>query len=218
MVDPRTKPWDRGTKQRRDANAPRALRRVLILCEDTKSSVLYFKKFKVNPREIVLECVGTGMNTDSLVAEAIKRKKNAADARKPYQQIWVVFDKDSFPEDNFRRTRDLAAAHHEITLCWSNECFELWYLLHFDFRDTPVDRHALGGQISEKIGVPYDKASDGTYGHLEKHLQKALQNGKKLEVTNQKVHGDRYRNRSTRVHRLVELLLKFAEDRDAGAV
>lgn len=212
MADQRINPWDRGAKERDIVKEPRALRRVLILCEDTKSSVLYFKKFKVNEKEVVIDCVGTGMNTDSLVEEAIRRKQSAASARKPYQQIWIVFDRDSFPLDNFNRTRDLAAAHPEITLCWSNECFELWYLLHFDLLETPVSRHELPKRISAKLGIPYDKARDDTYEHLAKYQDRALRHARKLATRNQQVYGDRYRNPSTRVHLLVELLRKFAED------
>jgi len=211
MADQRAKPWELGPKKRPAGGAPRALQRVLILCEDTESSVLYFKKFKTNPREVTVECVGTGMNTDGLVEEAIKLKENAEKARKPYQQIWVVFDKDSFPADHFGRTRDLVRAHREITLCWSNECFEVWYLLHFNFFDTPVDRHALGGQISAKTGIRYEKGNADTYDHLKEHMQKALQHARKLESVNATTYGDRYRNPSTRVHKLVELLLKFTE-------
>jgi len=206
----RPKPWERGAKSRDFAKAPRALRRVLILSEDEKSSTLYLRKFGLNPREVQID--GTGMNTDSLVKLAIKRKQAAIREKNPYQQIWVVFDRDDFPMWNVGRAHDLARAHPDIRLCPSNECFEVWYLLHFHFFDTPEDRHALCGKISKQIGVPYEKSRDDIYRHLKDHQQTALRNARKLEARNWENYRDHYLNPSTHVHHLVEFLLKFADN------
>ena len=201
------KPWKQGRKQR--GVKPRELQRLLILCEDTKSSVLYFRKFKFDENEVEIACVGTGKNTDSLAEEAIAREKKARDAGKPYQQIWVVFDRDSFPPANLGRAFDLMRAHPKIEPCLSNECFELWYLLHFDFCDTPVNRHNLGKILSSKIGVPYDKADGKIYDHLESRMNTALKHADRLERRNHELRTHR-ENPSTRVHHLVRLLRKFA--------
>jgi hypothetical protein len=98
-MPPRTKSWDRGKKIRR----PRAIRRILVLCEDSKSSRDYFESFPHDPNLVEIDCVGTGMNTDSLMEGAIRRKKEAIDNKPPYESIWVVFDKDSFSSQQFNR-------------------------------------------------------------------------------------------------------------------
>ncbi len=96
--------WARGQKQPRT----RPLRRLLILCEDTKSSRFYLQQFPFDPNHVQIECVGTGMNTDCLMGEAIRLKEDAQKVKAPYESIWVVFDKNSFPLQNFNRAFDLA--------------------------------------------------------------------------------------------------------------
>jgi hypothetical protein len=58
-----------------DSFRPR--RRVLIACEDEKSSRIYFESFPIDSRRIDIRTVGTGRNTDSLVEHAIALKREA---------------------------------------------------------------------------------------------------------------------------------------------
>lgn len=198
---PPNKGKDRGRKPPR----LRQVRRILILCEDTKSSRDYFARFPVDKDQVEIDCVGTGMNTDSLMENAIKRAKKSRDAGAPYERVWVVFDKDDFDLQNFNRAFELAATHNEITPCWSNECFELWYLLHFHYRDTAIGRHELWPVISKLLGTKYDKADETLYSTLEERLDTALKNAKKLAFENES-NGLQRRNPSTHIHMLVEAL------------
>ena len=94
--------WNKGQKTRR----VRKTRRVLILCEDEKSSRDYFAAFPYKRDQIEIVCVGTGMNTDSLMKDAISRKQKALKTGEPYERIWVVFDKDIY--DPVRRYQEIA--------------------------------------------------------------------------------------------------------------
>jgi len=198
---PGTNRWNRGQKQPRT----RTLRRLLILCEDTKSSCLYLRQFPFDPNQVQIECVGTGMSTDSLMEEAIRRKEKAENAKAPYEQIWVVFDKDDFPMQNFNRAFDLARAHPTILACWSNECFELWYLLHFCYRDTGASRTDIWKLISRYLSDRYDKASVKVFEQLKPKLDDALRNAARLAYQNG-TGPDRHRNPSTNVHELIKVL------------
>ena len=51
----------------RAPTATRERRRVLIVCEDSKSSRYYFESFPVDKQRIEISVLGFGMNTDSLV-------------------------------------------------------------------------------------------------------------------------------------------------------
>jgi hypothetical protein len=195
---------DMGRKQPRK----REVRRILILCEDTKSSRDYFASFPHDKSLVEIECVGTGMNTDSLMQYAVDKAKAARSARSQYERIWVVFDRDSFPQENFNRAFELARTQNRITPCWSNECFEIWYLLHFHYRDTAISRHDLWSVISELLGSKYDKGDDTLHQALEDKIATALQHASKLAFENEKA-GDRTRNPSTRVHELVKALIKL---------
>ena len=50
---------------------PRQRRRVLIYCEDSKSSADYLRSFPIDPKRVEVRVQDTGMNTDSLVEAAI---------------------------------------------------------------------------------------------------------------------------------------------------
>lgn len=196
------KPWQRGKKS---PGKNRPLRRILILCEDEKSSVLYLKEFPVDKDVVEVDCEGTGKNTDSLMEEAIRRKAQAIDEGRPYQEVWVVFDRDSFPQRNFNRAFDLARSHRDIIACWSNECFEFWYVLHFQYQNTAMDRDRIRKEVGKKIGRPYQK-NDGTiFDILTPRLPTALQNANRLYQWNER-NRTRCDNPSTKVHLLVGLL------------
>jgi hypothetical protein len=201
---PRNRGRDRGRKQPQ----LRKIRRILILCEDTKSSRDYFAKFPHDKSQVEIDCVGTGMNTDSLMENAIQRAQTARRDGAPYERVWVVFDKDSFEQQNFNRAFDLARKHNEITPCWSNECFELWYLLHFHYRDTAIGRHEMWPAISQLLEEKYDKAEDGLYAKMTEKLETALKHARKLAYENE-MNGTPTRNPSTRVHELVDALIKL---------
>jgi hypothetical protein len=180
----------------------------LILCEDKKSSRDYFSKFPHDKSQVQIECVGTGMNTDSLMEHAIERAQTARSDGAPYERVWVVFDKDSFEQQTFNRAFDLARNHNEITPCWSNECFELWYLLHFHYRVTAIGRHEMWPVISKLLEEKYDKADDQLHAKMAEKLETALRHARKLAYENE-LNGTPTRNPSTRVHELVDALIKL---------
>lgn len=120
----------------------------------------------------------------------------------------MVFDRDSFPEENFNRAFELARTQNRITPCWSNECFELWYLLHYHYRDTAIGRHEMWPVISKLIEEQYDKADDQLFDKLEGRLETAIRNAKRLYYENS-MAGTPTRNPSTRVHELVDALIKL---------
>ena len=104
---------------------------ILIVCEGTKTEKLYFEEFKVPSARVE----GTGYNTISLVEEAIRLNRGVA-----YDKVWCVFDKDSFPPADFQGAIDLARRHGFHT-AYTNQAFELWYLLHYDYHTSALSRN-----------------------------------------------------------------------------
>src|SRR5271157_2835211 len=123
MPNNRPKSWERPQGNGRKV-AVRNRRRVLILCEDAKSARLYFEGFKLDRRRVEVLPIGTGRNTDSLVQNAIDRKVEATRCGEPFNEIWCVFDRDSFSAQNFNRAFQLARSHG-IFVAWANEAFEI---------------------------------------------------------------------------------------------
>jgi len=146
-------------EQQKNARKPLAVGRVLIVCEGEKTEPNYFKWWQkqlenirgaakskavggieVNSYGDEIKVNGEGKNTNSLVKEAIKLKVQAKiQAKIEYTHVWCVFDRDSFPPKNYNAAIDNARTN-DLKVAYSNEAFELWYLLHFDYVNTGISR------------------------------------------------------------------------------
>lgn len=195
----------------RAGTATRERRRVLIVCEDSKSSRYYFKSFPVDEQRIEISVLGTGMNTDSLVEEAIRKIEQAAKSGQRYSDVWCVFDRDSFPLENYLRAFQLAK-NNKIKVAWANEAFELWYLLHYGYLDAGISRAGYKNKLQDK-GLNYDKADKAIYEKVKPYQERAIKSAAKLEkYWNDKGKACPEReNPSTSVHKLVEYLNELAD-------
>ena len=55
----------------------------------------------------------------------------------PYGKVFVVFDKDDFTPNAFNKAIEKCENNGYIAL-WSNECIELWFLLHFNYLSSNI--------------------------------------------------------------------------------
>jgi len=208
---PASKPWEHRADVRR-LGGTRERRRVLIVCEDSKSSCDYFKSFKVDRNRVEVVAEGRGMNTDSLVKYASRRMDDAERGDRPYNQVWCVFDRDDFPLEKYDRAFQLARVHG-IKVAWANEAFELWYLLHFNYHDSGISRHDYKAKLKPCLGFNYVKSDKTLYAKLRTKQEAALKHARRLEqYWNDR--GERFperHNPSTSVHKLVEFLNELAE-------
>jgi hypothetical protein len=184
----------------RPVDTQEPLERFLIVCEGAKSEPNYFRSFRVSSAAI--RVVGLGMNTRGLVEKAVELSQD-----EDYNQIWCVFDRDSFPAVHFNAALALAA-HHQIKVAYSNEAFELWYLLHFHFYNTAMVRSEYVGKLSELLGIPYRKNLENIYEQLKPRQEAALKNAKRL-LGQYRPANPATDNPSTTVHLLVEQLNRF---------
>lgn len=175
--------------------------RFLIVCEGEKTEPHYFKSFRV-PKDVI-DIYGFGYNPTRLVKKAIQLKKHDGD----YDQVWCVFDRDSVPQTQFKAALTLAK-NNDIQVAYSNEAFELWYLLHFNFYQTAVPRSDYIKKLSKLMGQKYKKNSETIYQELETRQSTAIKNAKRLL---KQYHPPRptHDNPSTTVHLLVEELNRF---------
>lgn len=115
----------------------------------------------LNLTSVRVEIHGTGTNTCSLV----EWTENFIAGKPRFDRpdlVWCVFDVDSFPKENFKRVLD-RANQNKYRVAWSNECFEIWYLLHFDYFDAGVDRDTYGERLTDRLGSRYEKNRDDIY-------------------------------------------------------
>jgi len=124
-----------------------------------------------------------------------------------YDQVWCVFDRDSFRVESFNAA--LALADREgIQVAYSNEAFELWYLLHFHYFNTGMSRADYGGKLNALLGFKYEKNSDAIFDALWSRQAAAIQHAEKL-LASYPVARPASDNPSTTVHHLVRELRRF---------
>lgn len=190
------------SKDSRVKNVREKRKTFLIVCEGEKTEPLYFSAFRV-PKDIC-DIRGTGNNTISLVNEAMRLSQNGT-----YDQVWVVMDKDSFSIDQFNQALQLAK-NNDIQVAYSNEAFEIWYLLHFDFHQSAISRTSYKERLTNRLGFEYKKNDPRMFQELETHLPNAISNAERLISTYGDNHSPARDNPSTYVHVLVMELQKHA--------
>ena len=163
--------------------------RFLIVCEGKKTEPNYFKAFIDNRWSEVKEIkvAGCGCSTCQLINEAKKiREKLERERPVSFDRVWLVFDKDEFKDFN-KAIED--AKKEKMNCAWSNEAFELWYVLHFQYLDTGVDRKQYIEMIEDKVrkaskdkNFKYKKNDVGFYQILQEHGNEdfAFKNAEKL--------------------------------------
>lgn len=175
----------------------------LIVCEGEKTEPNYFQNFRV--QKSVFDVVGIGANTESLVKKAIELQKNTNTS---YDNVWCVFDRDSFPVKNFNSALALAKKNN-IKVAYSNEAFEIWYLLHFNFHDAATSRTDYESMLTDRLGFKYKKNDTSIYDKLLPLQKNAINNATKLLQLYVK-HSPSKDNPSTTVHLLVQELNKHS--------
>jgi hypothetical protein len=173
--------------------------RFLIVCEGEETERNYFEKFRTN---VTIKTIGTGKNTLSLVVDARKYAE-----QDDYNQIWVVFDLDSFPPDDFNSAIE-QAQNAGFQAAYSNEAFELWYVLHFDYMDSAISREQYIDILNEKVGK-YRKNDLTMYDKLQPRQETALRNARRL-MENYSPHNPAQDNPCTTVHQLVDELNRYS--------
>lgn len=137
-----------------------------------------------------IDIEGTGRNTQSLLDEALRLKQAyEKDSNRPVDRLWAVFDRDSFTANDFN-TAILRCQNSKpkIGCAWSNEAFELWYLLHFQYYENGMSRRDYRGLIENSLkpfvgnDYRYEKNSAEMYALLKEYgsVDDAIRNAKRL--------------------------------------
>ena len=190
----------------------------LIVTEGTDTEPAYFGTIKeiINgqyPEKIKLEVSGQGDNTISLFEKA---KLLARDSANVYRHVWIVYDTDDFPAEHIDCILCLcerdSTEETEFHAIWSNQCIELWFLLHFSFMQSDIHRSEYWPKLTEclkRIGAgEYKKNRKDMYHILRPYMDNAIGNAKKLDTLNQ----DKLPSKAapgTKVYELIEILKTY---------
>ena len=85
-------------------------------------------------------------------AASMKRGRGRKSSFEEGDQVWAVFDRDEHPKvpEALERCRI-----GNVEVAFSDPCFELWLILHFDNFDRPDDRHQVQATLA-KLCEGYD--------------------------------------------------------------
>lgn len=219
---------------------------IMIVCEDEGTEPYYFGKFKekfdeIFPNDTVLLIpIGTGRSSLGVVKRAIDEKQNSFDKyQKEVDEVWAVFDKDDHDKndatrENFTNAFREATAN-DIKVAYSNECFELWFLLHLTNVDVriPIPRHSdshtatlgLYDRLENEINKGRTASTQFKYKHGSKDVVDLI-----LQLSNERVAIERARqldlaqcdkapidaNPNTKVYLLVEHLMDLLDWYESG--
>ncbi len=213
-------------KQRKhDYKTPRA-NSFLIVTEGERTEPLYFKGLQklicekiggsVDVVELpVIDIHGEGASTEKLIEVTERLVK---DAKIMYQNIWIVFDKDDF-EDFDQAIKD--GENNGYHVAWSNQSFEYWLYLHFNYSDSALHRDDWCDKLDD-IFRKYE-LGNGTYqkNYGDIYALVNTYDGVNTAIKNAKRRLDAFRDGKDRpseydpgttVYKLVQELKKFLEE------
>ena len=191
----------------------------LIVCEGKQTEPNYFNGLKQainkkygNKVEVLIPSIdvkSTGMNTTSLVKYT---QRTINHSNKVYGQVWVVFDKDDYNDEQF----DSAIKNCDYNVAWSNPNFEVWLLAHF----KKVNRYISKDDVLQELSKEFQKKELGEYVKNDKNifdkitnegnLHTAIKNGEYMEELNKDGQASQ-RNPMTKVYKLVDGLKEYLE-------
>lgn len=195
----------------------------LIVTEGTDTEPQYFQAVRdiINRRyrdRIHLDIHGEGDNTLSLFEKA---KMRAFQNPNGYKHVWIVYDTDDFPAAHINKTAELCqknttqdTQYHAV---WSNQCIELWFLLHFGYFQSDIHRNEYWPKLSEQLhGIgagEYAKNRHDMYAVLSPFMDVAIANAKRLDSKNEGLPPANAAP-GTKVYQLIEKLKPYLREAD----
>ena len=216
----RSKKFHRTKRGRKQDSRPQRYR-ILIITEGEKTEPNYFNDLaKDLPHSLInlltIKVEGIGQGANAIIREAKKTIQN----KRPviFDEVWLVFDKDQIPNNDFNSII-INAQKENLQTAWSNEAFELWYLLHFNYYDTALNRNQYKSKIEREVknkGVRdfvYTKNMEGFYFLLKRIADEnlAIKNAEKLclQYTD---NNYAFHNPCTTVYKLIKQIREKAKD------
>lgn len=147
-----------------------------------------------------------------LIDRAIKVKADLEEDEKfnskDGDEAWCLFDVDDYLKQSPQKFNEAIkkAEKNGIKLCWSNQCFEIWFLLHFEYCESIISRKNYDQKLQKYFkkecgGFSYQKNCD-VFDELYVLQEKAIKNAEKLFKSHPNLHD----NPSTTVFEIVRNL------------
>ncbi|MFC5282100.1 RloB family protein [Pedobacter alpinus] len=148
-------------------------KKFLIICEGKNTEPCYFEGFPVPSKSVIIE---RGCNTkNKLVDFAIKKSQEEENKDR---EVWCVFDYDIKPDEAATQPQDFnssidKAEQNGLKVAWSNDAFELWFVLHYQELESNITREELYDILKVKWQLVsfHNTAKTIEYckGHYDRH-------------------------------------------------
>lgn len=201
-------PWHLREERKRKKHTVSVRKRYLI-CTEGKTEAIYFGHYKSSTGPVVV-ALDKSDHKVSLIKKTIEEKDvriQAGEFDEEIDEAWVVLDRDANPlnkvdKAHFNRALELAKINN-IHVAYSNDAFELWFLLHYQDLWAATHRDQLYKILSTHRNEKYEKPLD-LYKEIKSLRSIALKRAAKL-LKSDKSPADC--NPSTTIHILVEKLI-----------
>ena len=185
--------------------------RILIVCEGKQTEPNYFNKFrerllalkKNRTEDIVIDILPAKHPAAKHVFDDARQKKESITPR--YSEVWCVFDKDKNIDDLYNQLIAKRAKEESIHIAYSNPCFELWFLLHFDYCDSQLSGKDCEKKLCSRM-QDYSKTDAGLFDKFADKQATAIKHAETLIKMWEGKTDFAKHNPSTTVHELVTRL------------
>lgn len=221
--------------QRKKADKPK-IPDIIIACEDSVSSPIYFwliVEKLIKQRLITQDSFVIANHNHSNPSGVLEDlKKHICDNGKTYKDFehkWIVIDRDAtrvngggHGRGDFNKALQ-NAKRLKVEVAYSNDSFELWYLLHFTYRSTAILRDDTLNEVIKKLkaknphkfaklnkdNIKQENFTKLIFDELLELQVTAIENAKRLLTSYGAEHNPESDNPSTKVHLLVGVLNKL---------
>ena len=211
----KSKSWNKRESSARPERELNLKNTFLIYCEGMNTEPEYFRSFPVTTQTKV-KTIGVGRSRMALINRVIELLEY--EEKDPEQQIWVVFDRDvnyenGKNEDNEFNEAIKFATEKGINCAYSNDCFELWFVLHHEYSQAALHRNQYFEKLSKRFNMNYLKDGKGVdfakslYQIFLSDQNTAIKNAERLHQLHSSIE-PRLKNPCTTVYQLVEELNK----------
>jgi hypothetical protein len=131
---------------------------IVIYCEGQNTEPSYIKKFSadVGTALIEVELIGGAGALTTIVSKSLGRRKAlltaaqkaSANSFESRFEVWAVFDADNNSSGAIKDARN-RLRDGGVGVAFSNPCFEIWILMHYQEVDGPLTHHKAQGLLSK---------------------------------------------------------------------
>lgn len=186
------KPWLE-TRLLQKAKALPLRKKYLIVTEGaTEAAYLSHFKTSTGPYVVVIDAAANKLGLVRRTLDHRNELIRSGDFIEGTDTTWVVLDRDVEPTNpkdkaNFNAALDLAN-RSDIKVAYSNDAFEIWYLLHYQEVSGPLHRSEIEKKLSGHLGRTYKPSHGSQIEDLYEDIEPMRDTATRRAIAMQKRH------------------------------